>query len=185
MSIILASKSPRRQELLSLMGLEFQVITADIDEMIDKSFPIEQEISRLSRQKAEAIDDNDNIIISADTVVVLGNTVMGKPRDAENARQMLNVLSGKTHRVITAVTVKNGDKIRTEVVITEIVFRELSKREIDSYVASGSPMDKAGAYGVQEKAAAFVKEIHGDYFSVVGLPVCTLAVMLREFGVEI
>lgn len=185
MGIILASKSPRRQELLSLMGLEFQVITADIDETIDKSLPIEQEIARLSRQKAEAIDDNDNIIISADTVVVLGNTVMGKPRDAENARQMLNVLSGKTHRVITAVTVKNGDKIRTEVVITEIVFRELSKREIDSYVASGSPMDKAGAYGVQEKAAAFVKEIHGDYFSVVGLPVCTLAVMLREFGVEI
>lgn len=185
MGIILASKSPRRQELLSLMGLEFQVVTADIDETIDKSLPIEQEIARLSRQKAEAIDDNDNIIISADTVVVLGNTVMGKPRDAENARQMLNVLSGKTHRVITAVTVKNGDKIRTEVVITEIVFRELSKREIDSYVASGSPMDKAGAYGVQEKAAAFVKEIHGDYFSVVGLPVCTLAVMLREFGVEI
>ena len=185
MSIILASKSPRRQELLSLMGLEFEVATADIDETIDKSLPIEQEIARLSRQKAEAIDDNDNIIISADTVVVLGNTVMGKPRDAENARQMLNVLSGKTHRVITAVTVKNGDKIRTEVVITEIVFRELSKREIDSYVASGSPMDKAGAYGVQEKAAAFVKEIHGDYFSVVGLPVCTLAVMLREFGVEI
>ena len=185
MGIILASKSPRRQELLSLMGLEFEVATADIDETIDKSLPIEQEIARLSRQKAEAIDDNDNIIISADTVVVLGNTVMGKPRDAENARQMLNVLSGKTHRVITAVTVKNGDKIRTEVVITEIVFRELSKREIDSYVASGSPMDKAGAYGVQEKAAAFVKEIHGDYFSVVGLPVCTLAVMLREFGVEI
>ena len=185
MGIILASKSPRRQELLSLMGLEFQVVTADIDETIDKSLPIEQEIARLSRQKAEAIDDNDNIIISADTVVVLSNTVMGKPRDAENARQMLNVLSGKTHRVITAVTVKNGDKIRTEVVITEIVFRELSKREIDSYVASGSPMDKAGAYGVQEKAAAFVKEIHGDYFSVVGLPVCTLAVMLREFGVEI
>ena len=185
MGIILASKSPRRQELLSLMGLEFQVVTADIDETIDKSLPIEQEIARLSRQKAEAIDDNDNIIISADTVVVLGNTVMGKPRDAENARQMLNVLSGKTHRVITAVTVKNGDKIRTEVVITVIVFRELSKREIDSYVASGSPMDKAGAYGVQEKAAAFVKEIHGDYFSVVGLPVCTLAVMLREFGVEI
>ena len=185
MGIILASKSPRRQELLSLMGLEFEVATADIDETIDKSLPIEQEIARLSRQKAEAIDDNDNIIISADTVVVLSNTVMGKPRDAENARQMLNVLSGKTHRVITAVTVKNGDKIRTEVVITEIVFRELSKREIDSYVASGSPMDKAGAYGVQEKAAAFVKEIHGDYFSVVGLPVCTLAVMLREFGVEI
>lgn len=185
MGIILASKSPRRQELLSLMGLEFQVITADIDETIDKRLPIEREISRLSRQKAEAILDNDNIIISADTVVVLGNTVMGKPRDAENARQMLNLLSGKTHRVITAVTVKKGDKILTEAVSTEIVFRQLSNREIDAYVASGSPMDKAGAYGVQEKAATFVKEIHGDYFSVVGLPVCTLAVMLREFGIEI
>lgn len=185
MGIILASKSPRRQELLSLMGLEFKVVTADIDETVDKSLPIEQEIARLSRQKAEAIDGGDNVIISADTVVVLGNTVMGKPQSEENAREMLSLLSGNTHRVITAVTVKKGDKIRTETVITEIIFRELSKREIEAYVASGSPMDKAGAYGIQEKAAAFVKEIRGDYFSVVGLPICTLTLMLREFGIEI
>lgn len=185
MGIILASKSPRRRELLSLMGLEFKIVTADVDETIDQSLPIEQEISRLSIQKAQAISDNENVIISADTVVVFKNNVMGKPKDTEDAQRMLNMLSGKTHSVITAVTVKKGSKIRTESVTTEIVFRELSKQEIDSYVASGSPMDKAGAYGIQEKAAAFVKEIRGDYFSVVGLPVCTLTVMLREFGIEI
>ena len=185
MAIILASKSPRRQELLSLMGIKFSACAADIDEKIDEHLPIEQEISRISRQKAEAIGDDENIIISADTVVVLGNTVMGKPKREEHAREMLSSLSGKTHRVITAVTVRKGDKIRTKAITTEIVFRKLSDREIDSYVESGSPMDKAGAYGIQEKAATFVEEIRGDYFSVVGLPVCTLATMLLEFGVEI
>lgn len=188
MGIILASKSPRRQELLSLMGLNFDVITADIDEAIDNSLPIEREISRLSREKAAAVADKatlEDIIISADTVVVLDNTVMGKPENQAAARKMLLSLSGKTHKVITAVTVKKGEISHTKTVITDIVFRTLTEAEIDAYVATGSPMDKAGAYGIQEKAAAFVKEIHGDYFAVVGLPVCTLTVMLREFGVEI
>ena len=188
MSIVLASKSPRRRELLELLGLSFTVCTADIDETIDTAKPIAEEISRLSREKAQAVasllKDND-VIISADTVVVLGNTVMGKPADSAEARQMLLALSDNTHSVITAVTVMRGDKIRTEAVTTKIVFRRLTEQEIDAYVATKSPLDKAGAYGIQEKAAAFVKEIRGDYFSVVGLPVCTLVELLRDFDINI
>jgi len=188
MAIVLASKSPRRRELLELLGLSFTVCTADIDETIDAAKPITDEIVRLSREKAQAVAsmvEGDDVIISADTVVVLGNTVMGKPKDSAEAREMLLALSDNTHSVITAVTVMCGDKIRTEAVTTKIVFRGLTEQEIDAYVASKSPLDKAGAYGIQEKAAAFVKEIHGDYFSVVGLPVCTLVELLRDFGINI
>lgn len=188
MAIILASKSPRRRELLSLLGLSFSVCTADTDETIDASLPIDTEIARLSRQKALAVMnkvDSDDVIISADTVVVLGDKVMGKPKDSDDARRMLRALSDNTHNVITAVTVMQGKKICTETVTTRIVFRYLTDSEIELYVATKSPLDKAGAYGIQEKAAAFVKEIHGDYFSVVGLPVCTLVEMLREFDISI
>ena len=188
MAIILASKSPRRRELLSLLGLSFSVCTADTDETIDASLPIDTEIARLSRQKAQAVSgmvNEDDIIISADTVVVLGDKVMGKPKDSDEARKMLQALSDNTHNVITAVTVMQGRKMRTETVTTKIVFRRLTDSEIDAYVATKSPLDKAGAYGIQEKAAAFVKEIHGDYFSVVGLPVCKLVEMLREFNINI
>ncbi len=188
MSIILASKSPRRRQLLELLGLDFKVCTADIDETVFGDRPIADEIARLSREKAQAVAKKvamDDVIISADTVVVLDDKVMGKPKDSDEARAMLSALSGNTHKVITAVTVMQGDKIRTEAVDTKIVFRNLSEIEINAYVATNSPLDKAGAYGIQEKAAAFVKEIQGDYFSVVGLPVCTLVEILHEYGINI
>lgn len=185
MEIILASKSPRRRELLSLLGLSFSVVTEDIDETIDKTLPIEQEVARLSCEKACAICGHDqDIIISADTVVVYGNEVMGKPENQQDAKRMLSLLSGNTHKVISGVTVKNGDKTISRAVTTFVTFRNLSEEEIDGYIASGDTADKAGAYGIQGKASRFVSRIEGDYFSIVGLPVCTLSEMLKEFGLK-
>ncbi len=182
MGIILASKSPRRKELLSLMGLDFKIITEDIDETINSKLPIEDEVARLSRQKAEAVRvSEDDTVISADTVVVFGDSVMGKPKNAEDARRMLKSLSGNTHKVLTGVTVKKAQSAITKVVTTYVAFRELDNEEIEAYIKSGEPMDKAGAYGIQGAAAVFVSRIEGDYFNIVGLPVCTLYEMLKQF----
>ena len=167
MSIILASKSPRRQELLKLLGLEFTVHTADIDEHMDPSLPPEQEVARVSAEKARAVAKDcaeEDIIISADTI---------------------NLLSGRRHEVMTGLTVLSGGQSQTRVVRTGIEFRRLTDREIDAYVATGEPMDKAGAYGIQGRASIFVSHLDGDYFCVMGLPVCTLTQMLRERGVTV
>ena len=185
MKIVLASKSPRRRELLSIMGLDFTVITADIDESIDPSLPIDGEVARLSYEKACAVCADDNaLIISADTVVVYGERIMGKPSSADEARRMLTALSGNTHKVMTGVTVKSAQRTVTKTVCSLVTFRALSDEEIESYIASGEPMDKAGAYGIQGKASVFVSRIEGDYFNIVGLPVCTLSEILKEFDVK-
>lgn len=186
--IILASKSPRRQELLRLLGVDFEIMTEDIDETMDPALLPEDEVRRVSACKAQAVADRvtaDDIVISADTIVVLNNRVMGKPKSEDEAIKMLRALSGHTHRVMTGVTVRQGQRVVSETVITAITFRTLSEREISAYVASGDPMDKAGAYGIQGSASVFVSHLDGDYFNVMGLPVCTLTQLLRSFGVSV
>ena len=188
MGVILASKSPRRRELLSMLGVEFDVVTEDVDETVDRSLPLEDEIKRLSYMKAQAVagkaSDKD-IIIAADTVVSLDGVVFGKPKNAEDAKRMLGMLSGKTHKVITGVTVMSGGRADTRAMKTDVTFRDLSKTEIDEYVKTGDPMDKAGAYALQGISSIFVSGISGDHFNVYGLPLSMLSDMLRGFGIKI
>lgn len=184
MSIILASKSPRRKELLELMGLEFSVLTADVDETMNAVYDIEDEIKKVSLKKATAVMEKvtaEDIIISADTVVICDSEIMGKPKSKSDAVKMLTKLSGRTHKVITGVTVAKGESILSETVVTKVTFRDINDTEIKSYVDTLEPMDKAGAYGIQGKAAVFVSSIEGDYYNVVGLPVCKLSLMLKKF----
>lgn len=188
MKIILASKSPRRRELLSLLDLDFSVMSEEVDETIDKSQPVENEIKRLSYEKARAVSDKageSSIIISADTAVVLGDRVFGKPSSKAAAYEMLRALSGKTHKVITGVTVLSGNCADTRAAVTEVTFKELNDAEINAYIDTGDPFDKAGAYALQGISCVFVRGIKGDHFNVYGLPVSLLAEMLRGFGVRI
>lgn len=186
MELILASQSPRRKELLRLIGLPFVVRVADIDETMDPAADPAQEVARVSRQKAEAIVHcSDDIVIAADTIVVLDGKVLGKPADQAQAEAMLNALSGKEHQVMTGVTILKGNRVMTHTEITSIRFRPLSPKEICRYVATGEPMDKAGAYGIQGGAALFVQQIQGDYYNVMGLPVCKLYEMLCALAPEL
>lgn len=188
MKIILASKSPRRKELLSLLDLQFEIVTADIDETMDPSLPVTDEVARISYQKAAAVANSlsdDAVIISADTIVELGGLLMGKPCDKDDAFNMLKNLSGKSHNVHTAVTVLQGNKHETRVVTTAVNFRNITNDEITAYIDSLEPMDKAGAYGIQGRASKFVTGITGDYFNVVGLPVCELCLMLKQFNINV
>lgn len=184
--LILASQSPRRRELLERIGLQFTVHAADIDETMDPADPPQVAVAKLSAKKAAAIGaDAADIVIAADTVVVLDGAILGKPHDADDAARMLRLLGGRTHRVMTGVTVRRGERSETAVEITDVTFRPLREREIAAYVATGEPMDKAGAYGVQGAASIFVSGLHGDYFNVMGLPLCRTAELLRSFGVEV
>ena len=172
--LILASASPRRKELLTQMGLDFSVDPSDCDESFAISLPPAEMVAALSKAKAEAVfarHEND-IILAADTVVALDNEVLGKPTDPADAVRMLLRLSGKTHRVYTGVTVLAKDFAQTFVSDTAVTFTNLTKAEAEAYVATGEPLDKAGAYGVQGRGAVFVERIDGDYYTVVGLPVC-------------
>lgn len=187
MNIVLASKSPRRKELLALLDLDFEIITADIDETMDPSLPITDEVARISYQKAVAVANGlaaDTVIISADTIVELDGCLMGKPVDKTDAARMLKSLSGKSHNVHTAVTVLQGDKHITRVATTAVTFRDISDEEINSYIDTNEPMDKAGAYGIQGRASKFVSGIVGDYFNVVGLPLCELGLILKQFNIN-
>ena len=186
MNLILASQSPRRRELLGLITKEFTVRAADIDETMDPAAPAAGEVARVSRKKAMAIARQaDDIVIAADTIVVCGGQVLGKPKDEADAFRMLSMLSDRDHQVMTGMTVLRGDDIRTVTEITDIHFRRLSEGEIRAYIATGEPMDKAGAYGIQGGAALFATHLSGDYYNVMGLPVCRLAMMLRELGVQV
>ena len=186
MELILASQSPRRKELLGLYHIPFTVRVADIDETMDPGKDPAAEVARVSRAKGEAVPrDPEDIVIAADTIVVLDGKVLGKPRDAAHAEAMLSALSGKDHQVMTGVTVLRGDQALTHTEITDIHFRTLSQKEIRAYVASGEPMDKAGAYGIQGGAALFAEKMHGDYYNVMGLPVCRLWQMLRQIAPEL
>ncbi len=188
MDIILASQSPRRRELLERMGVrDFRVVTPDIDEHMDRELPPEELVRRISLEKALAVQEqegNTSIIIAADTVVALDGAVLGKPADELEAFKMLSTLSGCRHQVYTGMTVLRGEEKYTVSEETTVTFRELSAEEIDRYIATGEPMDKAGAYGIQGYGALLVSGIQGDYYNVMGLPVCRLGMLLRQLGVD-
>ena len=186
MSLILASSSPRRQELLKLFGIPFTVRVADIDETMNPDASAFDEVARLSREKAMAVArEAEDVVIAADTIVVLGGRILGKPRDTAQALEMLRSLSGRDHQVMTGITVLRGDSALTHTEVTDLHFRELSDGEIRRYVASGEPMDKAGSYGIQGGAALFCTHMSGDYYNVMGLPVCRLGQMLRAAAPEL
>ena len=186
MALILASASPRRQELLKLFGVPFVVRVADIDETMDLTQPAYDEVARVSKLKALAIPRNDgDVVIAADTIVVCEGRVLGKPRDEADAIATLKLLSGRDHQVMTGCTVLFGDRCESFTEVTDLHFRELSDREIARYVASGEPMDKAGAYGIQGGAALFCTGMRGDYYNVMGLPVCALGQRLKALAPQL
>ncbi len=188
MKIILGSRSPRRRELLAKLGLEFRILTADVDEAMDLTADPAAEVARISAKKAAAIlplAGEEELVVCADTIVVLDDRIMGKPADAAEAARMLRALSGRTHRVLTGVTIHSARGQKTVVETTEVTFRPLREAEIAAYIATGEPMDKAGAYGIQGTAGLFVSGIRGDYFNVMGLPLCTVTLLLRSFGVPV
>lgn len=175
MQLILASASPRRKALLSLFGIPFTVRAADIDETMDPEKPPFDEVARVSRLKALAVSrGEEDIVIAADTIVVCQGKVLGKPHSEDEAASMLRLLSGRDHQVMTGCTILFGDRAETFTEVTSLHFRPLSEKEIQKYVQSGEPMDKAGAYGIQGGAALFCEKLEGDYYNVMGLPVCRL-----------
>ena len=185
MGLILASQSPRRNELLALFGIPFVIRVADIDEAMDSEIPPEQEVARVSALKAEAVPHtSEDIVIAADTIVVCDGKVLGKPKDDANAATMLQMLSGRAHQVMTGMTLLRGDRRISHTEITDVHFRPLSQRDIADYLRTGEHKDKAGAYGIQGGAAVFVDRISGDYFNVVGLPVFRLQMLLRQIMEE-
>jgi len=186
MQLILASGSPRRKELLSLFRIPFTVIPADVDETMDPAKAPCDEVARLSAKKARAVKrEPDDVVIAADTIVVCEGKVLGKPKSEENAYAMLSLLSGRDHQVMTGCTVLRGEKCETFTEVTDLHFRTLSEREIRAYIASGEPMDKAGAYGIQGGAALFCRRMEGDYYNVMGLPVCRLWQTLQSIAPEL
>ena len=183
MNLILASASPRRQELLKIFGIPFTVRVADIDETMNPSAPAAEEVGRVSALKAMAIPrTEDDLIIAADTIVVCEGKILGKPNSESHAAEMLKLLSGRDHQVMTGCTVLRGKRCVTFTEITDLHFRELSQNEIARYVASGEPMDKAGSYGIQGGAALFCTHMVGDYYNVMGLPLCRLGQVLKEIA---
>lgn len=181
MNIILASQSPRRKELMGLYRIPFIIRVADVDEAMDPALPPEQEVARVSRLKAEAVArEEEDVVIAADTIVVCNGEVLGKPRDEADAYRMLRLLSGRDHQVMTGLTVLQGKTAIVHTEISHIHFKPLTDREIYDYIRTGEPMDKAGAYGIQGGAALFAERLEGDYYNVMGLPVCRLGQILRE-----
>ena len=187
---ILASQSPRRRELLAQIGVkEFEILVPEADESFDPAKTPQEIVCSICRRKAEAAralaGDNKVIILAADTMVFLDGLRLGKPKDDEDAFEMLRALSGRTHEVCTGVTICQGDEILTRAETTVVTFRPMADHEIRAYIASGDPMDKAGSYGIQGKAALFASGIEGDYFNVMGLPLHLVGQMLREFNVDL
>ena len=184
-SLILASSSPRRQEILEAMGLDFTVRTIAVDESLRQGEPATEMVVRLAAAKATAIElQTEQIIIGADTAVALDDEVFGKPADADDALRMLSKLSGQTHQVVTGVAVASATGLKTVLSVTDVRFREISTDEARRYWQSGEPRDKAGAYAIQGSGGVFVEAIMGSYTGVVGLPVFETARLLREAGLE-
>jgi septum formation protein len=184
--VVLASGSPRRRQLLNLIGIAHEVRPSNIDETIRPRETPRRHAERLAREKASAVAtrDPDLITIGADTIVVVNRKFLGKPRDTDDAARMLALLSGREHVVTTAVAVSRGKKLRSAVEEVRVRFRRLRDDEIDAYIATGEPMDKAGAYGIQGYGATIVERIEGDYFAVMGLPIVRLIGLLRDVGVR-
>ena len=187
MKIILASQSPRRRELLERMGItDFEVIPARGEEIAIRTFGPDQLVEELSRRKCAEVAAGrpEDLVIAADTMVAVNNRVLGKPRTEDDAARMLATLSGRLHFVYTGVTVARGERMLTQHEMTSVRFRTLTQADIIRYIATGEPMDKAGAYGIQGYGSVLVEGISGDYYNVMGLPVCRLARMLVRFGVD-
>lgn len=190
MKIVLASASPRRRELLEMLRVKnLEIVPARGPEEPHPELGPEALVMELSRHKAAEVSaayrGEDAAVIGADTVVALDGEILGKPKDAPDARRMLSALSGRSHAVYTGVTVIRGDTVLSRAERTRVWFRSLSGDEIARYVASGEPMDKAGAYGAQGLASLFVERLDGDFFNVMGLPLCLLGKLLKELGVEL
>jgi len=184
--VILASASPRRRELLDLVGIAHEVEPADIDETYRDGEEAAEHASRLAREKGATIAARNPaaIVISADTIVLIDGLVLGKPRDEADAARMLSMLGGQTHVVLTAVAVTYRGKMRSDVESVRVTFRPLDDERIGAYIATTEPMDKAGAYGIQGFGATLVERIDGDYFAVMGLPLARMVDLLQEIGVR-
>ncbi len=184
--VVLGSSSPRRRDLLTLVGIVHTVEPADVDESIHAGELPELYAERLSRAKAETIAarNPDALVIGADTIVVIDDAVLGKPRDVGDAERMLAILSGRSHTVMTAVAVVFNGAIASAVETVDVTFRAIDADEIRSYVATGEPMDKAGAYGIQGYGATIVRRIDGDYFAVMGLSLVRLVALMADLGVS-
>ena len=187
--IVLASASPRRHELLGRIGItEFDIRIPEVEESFPEGLTPQQVVEHISREKAAAaakLCTDDEIVITADTMVFLDHERLGKPRAEADALRMLTALQGRHHTVCTGVTVRRGTQIITEAETTRVYFRSATKEELLAYIATGEPMDKAGSYGVQGKGALLVEKLDGDFFNVMGLPVLRLSRMLAHFGVKL
>ncbi|WP_336218133.1 nucleoside triphosphate pyrophosphatase [Citrobacter amalonaticus] len=184
-SLYLASGSPRRQELLAQLGVSFERIVPGIEEMRGEGESAQQYVSRLAREKAQAgvtLAPRDLPVLGADTIVILNGEVLEKPHNAEHAAQMLRKLSGQTHQVMTAVALADSQYVLDCLVMTDVTFRALTDADIADYIASGEPMDKAGAYGIQGQGGCFVRKINGSYHAVVGLPLVETYELLSNFN---
>ena len=179
-TIILASGSPRRRELLELADVPLIVQTADVDETIPEGISPEEAVQLLAVKKARAVPAENQLVLAADTVVALNGKIFGKPHDREEAKAMLRTLSGKTHQVHTGVCIRKGDREEVFCETAQVTFYALTEEEISRYVDSGEPMDKAGAYGIQGKGAVLVRRIEGDYYTIVGLPIARVVRALKK-----
>lgn len=182
--VILASQSPRRRQLLSLVGITHDVRPADIDETYLPGELPAAHAERLARTKASTIRERDAVVIGSDTIVVVDGDVLGKPKDEADATRMLRRLSGRSHVVITAVAIAWGDRLESAVEEVNVAFHDLSDADIEAYIATGEPMDKAGAYGIQGYGATIVKSVEGDYFAVMGLPLQRLVALAGNMGLR-
>lgn len=194
MKYILASKSPRRKEILETLGLEFEVVVADADESSDERDPY-RFVELISERKGLAVRDrlldegrdlSDTVIISSDTVVAIDGEILGKPKDEEDAKRMLRLYSGRSHEVVSGICLLCGDRHGVSHEVTRVAFDVMDEETIESYVRTTKPYDKAGAYAIQGLASAYIRGIEGDYFNVVGLPVHRMYCLYREiFGENI
>ena len=182
--IILASGSPRRRELLTLIGLDHEIRATNVDESIVAGEAPRAYAERLAREKAVAVGESGAVVLGFDTIVVVDGKVLGKPRDEADATRMLTALSGRSHLVMTAVAVSSGGEVISDVVQVDVTFRALTAGEIEAYIKTGEPMDKAGAYGIQGYGATIVDRVDGDYFAVMGLPLNRMVRLLESLGFE-
>ncbi len=184
--VVLASQSPRRRDLLDLVGIRHEVRPANVDEAVRAGEPPDSYTERLAREKARvvAVQEPDAVVIAADTTVVIDDEILGKPAHAAEARAMVRRLAGRTHEVFTGIAVRRGDESREAAGVERVLVkvRALSEPEIAAYVATGEPMDKAGAYGIQGYGATIIERIDGDYFAVMGLSLVRTVTLLREVG---
>jgi septum formation protein len=183
--LILASGSPRRREILTMLGYTFKVSPADADETLEEGIAPDCAVAELSKRKAEAVGKlyPSDVVLGADTLVFCDGAILGKPENREDAASMLRLLSGRTHQVYTGVTVLNQTGSKTWVNRSNVTFLDLTEEEIRSYLETGEPMDKAGAYAVQGKGSALIESISGDFFAVMGLPASSTVRSLKEFGI--